>query len=201
MGFIASAAVIALCQNNISGTWRQALLAGLLTGGIAGAKYTGCFVAAGLAVAIAIEFRSVRSTSLLCVGSLLSGSWPYLRNFVWTGDPLFPYLSKTLIPLRVNLFALTALLVDTGASHSGHFGKLIPFIFFAGMRRVSPGFWDFFGPIVFALAPLLIPAFESFRKWRVPAVVWCLSALGVFAVSGSQRFLPPVFPLALACTA
>jgi hypothetical protein len=201
MAFFASAAVIVLCQSKIPGTWRQALLAGLLTGGIAGAKYTGCFVAAGLAMAIAIEFRSVRTTSLLCVGSLLSGSWPYLRNFVWTGDPLFPYLSKTLIPLRVNLFALTALLVDTGASHSSHLGQLIPFVFFAGMRRVSPGFWDFFGPIVFALAPLLIPAFESFRKWRVPAVVWCLSALGVFAGSGLQRFLLPVFPLALACTA
>jgi hypothetical protein len=201
MAFFASAAVLVLCQSKLSGTWHQALLAGLLTGGVAGAKYTGCLVAAGIAAAIAIEYRSIRSASLLCVSSLLTGIWPYLRNFVWTGDPVFPFLSKTLFPERVNLFALKALLADTGASQSGHLGQLIPFVFFAGTHQNSLGFWDFFGPIVFALAPLLIPAFENFRRWRVPAVVWCLSALGVFYASGLPRFLLPVFPLALACMA
>jgi hypothetical protein len=199
--FYASVAIMVLCQNKTCGTWRQALLAGLLAGAIAGAKYTGCVIAAGLAVSIAIEYRSVRNTSALCAGSLLTGIWPYLRNFAWTGDPVFPFLTKLLYPERVNSFALTVLLADTGASHARHLGQLVPFIFFAGMRRTSPGLWDFFGPFVFALAPLLILAFKDFRKWRVPAVVWCLSALGVFQASGLQRLLLPVFPLALACTA
>jgi hypothetical protein len=201
MAFFASVAVIALCQSRMSGTWRQALLAGLLTGGIAGAKYTGCLVAAGIAVATAIEYRSLRNTFLLCVSSLLTGIWPYLRNFVWTGDPVFPFLSKILIPQRVNPYTLSALLADTGASQSGHLGQLIPFIFFAGMNPNSLGFWDFFGPIVLALAPLLFISFENFSKWRVPAVVWCASALAVFYASGLSRFLLPIFPLALACTA
>jgi hypothetical protein len=201
MAFFASAAVMVLCQSKNSGTWRQALLVGLLTGGVAGAKYTGCLVIAGLVTAIAIEYRSARSTSLLFAGSLLTGIWPYLRNFVWTGDPVFPFLSKTLIPERVNLFALKALMADTGASQIGHLAQFIPFVLFAGMRQSSLGFWDFFGPIVFALAPLLISGFADFRKWRVPAVVWCVSALGIFYSSGLPRFLLPVFPLALACTA
>jgi hypothetical protein len=201
MAFFASAAVLVLCQSKLSGTWHQAFLAGLLTGGVAGAKYTGCLIAAGVAAAIAIECRSILRTSLLCTGSLLTGVWPYLRNFVWTGDPVFPVLSKTLFPERINLFALKALLTVTGASQSGHLAQLIPFVFFSGMHHNSLGFWDFFGPIVFALAPLLIPAFENFRRWRVPAVVWCISALGVFYASGLQRFLLPVFPLALACIA
>lgn len=201
MAFFAVDAVIVLCQDEISGTWRQALLVGLLAGGVAGAKYSGCLVAPGLAAAIAIEYRSIRNTALLCFGSLLTGLWPYLRNFVWTGDPVFPFLSKTLIPQRVNHFALNALLADTGASQSGHLGQLVPFVFFAGMRQGSLGFWDFFGPIVFAFAPLLILALGNFHKWRVPATVWCLSALGVFLGSGLPRFLLPVFPLALACTA
>ena len=196
-----SAAVMVLCQNKISGTWRQALLAGLLAGGLAGAKYTGCLVAAALVAAIAIEYRSLRNTSLLCAGSLLTGIWPYLRNFVWTGDPLFPFLTKTLFPERVNLFALNALLADTGASQSGHLAQLIPFVFFAGMRQVSPGFWDFFGPTVFALAPLLIFGFRDFPKWRVLVIVWGVSGLAVFFASGLQRLLLPVFPLALACIA
>ena len=201
MAFFASAAVIVLCQNKISGTWRSALLAGLLTGGIAGAKYTGCLVAAGIAVAIAIELRSVRSTSLLCVGSLLTGMWPYLRNFIWTGDPMFPFLAKALTPERVNSFALASIRRYTGASQLSHIGQLLPFVFFAGMRQGSLGFWDFFGPIVFALAPLWIATSGNIPQWRVPAVVWCVSAIAVFYASGLPRFLLPVFPLALAFTA
>ena len=201
MAFFASAVVIVLCQSKISGTWRQALLAGMLTGGIAGAKYTGCFVAAGVAAAIAIEYRSARNTSLLCFGSLLTGVWPYLRNFAWTGDPVFPFLAKIFFRARLNPITLANLLTDTGASQSRHLEKLIPFVFFAGMRQRSPGFWDFFGPFVFALAPFLIPVLWNFRDGRVPATVWCVSALGIFYSSGLQRFLLPVFPLALACTA
>lgn len=201
MAFFGIEAVIVLCQYKISGTWRQALLAGLLAGGLAGAKYTGCLVAAGLAAAIAIEYRSIRNTVLLCFSCLLTGLWPYLRNFVWTGDPVFPFLSKALIPQRVNHFALNSILANTGTSQSGHLRQFIPFVFFAGMRQGSLGFWDFFGPIVFAFGPLLILAFGNFRRWRVPTTVWCLSALGVFLGSGLPRFLLPVFPLALGCTA
>jgi len=201
MAFFGSTSVIVLCQSKNSGTWRQALLAGLLAGGIAGAKYTGCFVTAGVAAAIAIEYRSVRNTSVLCFGAALTGIWPYLRNLFWTGDPMFPFLSKTLFPERVNQYTLNALLADTGAAQSGHFGQLIPFVFFAGTRQDSLGFWDFFGPIVLALAPLWIATFRSFHRWRVPAVVWWVSAIAIFYASGLPRFLLPVFPLALAFTA
>ena len=201
MAFYAIAAVIVLYQKNLSGTWRQALLAGMFAGGILGAKYTGCIVAAGLAVAITIEYRSIISTSAFCVGSLFTGIWPYLRNFSWTGDPVFPFLTKRLIPEKVNSFALDAISAYTGASHSSHLGQLIPFTLFAGMRHVSPGFWDFFGPFVFALAPLLLFNLSDLHKWRVPIVVWCCSALGVFHASGLQRLLLPVFPLALTCIA
>ena len=83
-------------------------------------------------------------------GSLLTGIWPYLRNLVWTGDPVFPFLTKTLYPERINLLALNDLLLDTGASQSHHLGRLVPFVFFAGIRPSSRGFWDFFAPIVFA---------------------------------------------------
>jgi Dolichyl-phosphate-mannose-protein mannosyltransferase len=201
MAFFTSAAVIVLCQNKISGTWRQALLAGLFAGGVVGAKYTGCLVAVALATAIAIEYRSTQSTLLLGAGSLLTGIWPYMRNLVWTGDPVFPFLSTMLIPGRVNLFALNALRADTGAFHSSHWVQFVPFVFFAGMRQGSLGFWDFFGPIVFALAPLWLASVGNFHKWKVPAVVWCVSAVAVFYASGLPRFLLPIFPLALAFTA
>jgi hypothetical protein len=201
MAFFTSAAVMVLCQNKISGTWRQALLAGLLAGGVVGAKYTGCLVAVALATAIAIEYRSMQSTLLLGAGSLLTGIWPYLRNLVWTGDPVFPFFSTMLIPERVNFFALNAIRADTGASNSSHWLEFVPFVFFAAMRQGSLGFWDFLGPIVFALAPLWIASVRHFHKWRVAAVVWCVSAVAVFFASGLPRFLLPIFPLALAFTA
>ena len=201
MAFFASAAVIVLCQNKISGTWRSALLAGLLTGGIAGAKYTGCLeVAAGIAVAIAIELLFVRSTSLLCVGSLLTGMWPYLRNFIWTGDPMFPFLAKALTPERMNLFALASIRRYTGASQLSHIGQLLPFVFFACVRALSASGtflvqsslrWRHCG-----LQPL-----GTFPSGECLPLVWCVSAIAVFYASGLPRFLLPVFPLALAFTA
>ena len=201
MAFFAGTAVLVVCQQRSRGSWQQALLAGLLAGGVAGAKYSGCFVAASLAIAIAIEYRSLLGTALFCSGSLLTGVWPYLRNFFWTGDPVFPFFMTILYPARVNPIALGNLLADTGSSHSPQFDQLVPFLFFAGMRKGAPGFWDFFGPAVLALAPLLIFARRNFRKWRIPAMVWLLSALTMFWTSGLQRFLLTVFPLALACIA
>jgi hypothetical protein len=202
MGFLATAAVIVLCQKKARGMWQQAFLAGLLAGGIAGTKYIGCIIAAALAVAMAVEYRSALRALMLCAASLLTGFWPYLRNFVWTGDPVFPLLTKSLFPERVNPMVMKDFLAETGASETGHFGRLLPFVFFAEMRKSSLGFWDFFGPIIFALAPLLLfAAFRDFRKWRIPAMVWCFSAVGIFCVSGLPRFLLAVFPLALCCIA
>ena len=58
MALFVSAALIVLCQTKCAGTWRQAVLVGFLAGGIAGAKYTGCLIAASLLVAYLWEFRS-----------------------------------------------------------------------------------------------------------------------------------------------
>src|SRR5258708_12609812 len=107
---------------------------------------------------------------------------------------MFPFLSKTLIPEQVNHYTLNVLLADTGSAQSGHLGQLIPFVFFAGMRQGAPGFWDFFGPIVLALAPLWIATFGSFHKWRVPAVVWCAPPIPSFYISDLPPFPPPRFP-------
>jgi hypothetical protein len=201
MAFFATSAIVVLCQEKMPKTWQRALLVGLLTGGVAGAKYTGCIVAGALALATAIEYRSALRALPMILGSLLTGVWPYLRNFVWTKDPVFPYLYHVLYPEHVNSFALHALQVDTGAAHSMRWGPLLAFLFFAGAQTESLGFWDFFGPLVFALFPLILFALEKFNRLRLLAIVWFLSAFGVFCVSGLPRFLLVVFPLGLVCTA
>jgi hypothetical protein len=201
MAFFASAAAIILCQSKISGTWHQVFLAGLLAGGIAGAKYTGCLIAAAFAMAIAVEFRSMMRLSLFFLASLLSGIWPYLRNLAWTGNPVFPFLSPRLSPHLVTTFALANLASDTGAASKHDLSQLFPFVFLAAIQRNSPGFYDFFGPTVLALAPLTLLAFRNTRIWRIPILVWFLSSLFIFFASGLPRFLLPVFPIALSCAA
>ena len=201
MGFFAAIAAIVLCQRGSPQTWQQAFLVGLLTGGIAGGKYTGCFVAAAIALAVVIELRSIAGVSLFIAGSLVSGIWPYLRNLVWTGDPVFPFLAERLSPRLATTYTLADLFADTGTSASHSFAQVLPFMFFAGVRSSSPGFWEFFGPVVLILAPLILLALDNERQWRVLILVWVASSLGIAFSSGMARFLLPVFPLALACAA
>jgi hypothetical protein len=201
MGFLTCTTVIVLRQTGNAGTRKQALLAGLLAGGIAGAKYTGCIMAVSLAVATVFEFRSAVCASLFVAGSFISGLWPYLRNFAWTGDPVFPFYSRLLSPGLVNEHALMSLLADTGASRSRDFGELLPFLFFAGIQPNNIGFWDFFGPIIFALGPLVLLAFKSSKDLRLPATVWLVFAFVIFFASSLPRLELPAFPLALVCAA
>ena len=76
MAFLASTAMIVLGRINTTQVWRQLLLAGFLVGGIAGAKYTGCFISAAIALAVVIEFPILLSASAFRAGSLASGIWP-----------------------------------------------------------------------------------------------------------------------------
>lgn len=69
------------------------------------------------------------------------------------------------------------------------------------MQKNSPGFYDFFGPTVLALAPLTLLAFRNTRIWRILILVWFLSSFFIFFSSGLPRFLLPVFPIALSCVA
>lgn len=180
MALLASAAVLVLRQNSQTGIWSAALVAGFLAGGIAGAKYTGCLIAMALAIAVAVEFRSLAQLSLFTLASLSSGIWPYFRNFAWTGNPVFPFLSARLSPQLVTSFAMASIASDTGASASHNPLRSIPFVFLAAGQRENAGFWNFFGPIVLALAPLVLLAFRNTRAWRIPMVVWFLSGFSIF---------------------
>ena len=201
MAFLTCVTLLVLRKEEQIQSWRQVLLAGFLTGGIAGAKYTGCVIAAALVVAVAIEFRSVMQVSLFIFGLLCSGIWTYLRNLAWTGNPVFPFLSAKLSPHLVTTYGLAHLASSTGASTAHHPWQLIPFVLLAGAQEQNPGLWDFFGPTVVVLAPLMLFGFKNTRAWRIPILFWFLSGLGIFFASGLPRFLLPVFPIALSCVA
>jgi Protein of unknown function (DUF1420) len=202
MAAFVSACVLVISQTHEDASWRHALLAGFLAGGVAGAKYTGCVIAAALVLAFLVECRLARRTSVFFLGALFAGIWPYLRNLLWTGDPFFPILISRLFPERLNPYALANLLADTGAGGSRSPLQLIPFLFFSGRRAgYTPGFWEFYGAVAFALAPLALLAWRNTRVWRVSTVVWFCAGLGIFLTSGLTRFLLPIFPIALSCAA
>jgi hypothetical protein len=201
MAFLLSTAITVISQKNTGYQWGQAFLVGYLAGGIAGAKYTGCFIAAAVALALVAELRTMLDASVFLAGSLVSGIWPYLRNLVWTGNPVFPFFSARLSRDLITTYAITNIYRDAAPSSSHNLIEALPHVFFAGMRRSGPGLWEFFGPTVIVLAPLILLAIKNDRRWRVSIIIWIASSLAIAFSAGVPRFLLPVFPLALSCAA
>ena len=177
-----------------------AVWAGYLAGAVAGAKYTGCIIAAALALAFLWEARSFRSLSFFFGGSLCAGIWPYARNFYWTNDPVFPFAVHWFAPHNVNPFTLASVLLTTGASTHSSTLKLFTFPLFAAFDAARPGFFQYFTPLCLVFAPLVVLAFRNTPLWRALTLVWITSSLGIGLSSDMARYLLPVFPIALAAS-
>jgi hypothetical protein len=183
------------------------VLAGVLAGAIAGTKYTGIIFAAALLVGLLVAFWSAGRSLATKVWLFLAcatavGIWPYLRNWFWTGDPVFPFLFARMhhtSPLS-NQAALTAIFLDTGASHAFSIGELIKFPLFAAVDFGHLGAWQLFGPLVVIFGPFAIWQFRKSVEGRIVLVVWFLGALGIGATSAMSRFLLPLLPIALAAS-
>jgi hypothetical protein len=173
-------------------------LAGSFAGAIAGTKYTGCVIAGSLALALLLESRSMRALGIFFAAALSAGIWPYARNMVWTGDPVFPFLAARLQPGNYNAYAMAAILADTGGSGKWHVSDLLRFLMFAAIDEKNIGLWQFLGPICLVFAPLLFFAWRKTVLWRSCLVVWIVSTAGIELSSGMMRFAVPVYPLALA---
>jgi hypothetical protein len=201
MSFYTTVGVVVIARYREMPSVPLALVAGALAGGVAGAKYTGCLVAASMAAAFLLEERAAPKAALFGIAALAAGVWPYARNLVWTGDPVFPFLLRYIAPERVNAYALASYLADTGASEHQGFWHLATFPLFAAIDLAHLGFWQFLGPLVLAFAPLLILAVRGTSLWRTALVIWAGSAVLIGAKTGMTRFLLPVLPIALAAVA
>jgi hypothetical protein len=175
------------------------VLAGILAGATAGTKYTGILMAGALLVAFAIEIRSFRKCLIFFGPAVAVGVWPYLRNFVWTGDALFPYFFVRRQHPSGNVNALLSILKDTGASNAHGFFRVIRFPFFA-VTDYGFATWQFLGPLILTFGPVALLSVRKTPLWRAVLVVWLIVSLGVGKTSGIPRFLLPVLPLALAAS-
>jgi hypothetical protein len=178
------------------------ILAGILAGAIAGTKYTGMIFAAALFAGFLVAVRSTRKGCLFFICAAVAGIWPYLRNLVWTGDPVFPFLfARTQHTSSLtNSLALTAIFSDTGASHTFSVWELLKFPLFAAVDQRHLGPWQLLGPLVLIFGPLAIWRFRASLEGRVVLVVWILGALGIGVTSDMSRFLLPLLPVALAAS-
>jgi hypothetical protein len=200
MAFFATVAVICISSYRCHPSAALALWAGVLAGGIAGTKYTGCIIAASLGLAFLWEARSLRPLALFFGGALCAGIWPYARNFFWTGDPVFPFGVQFLTPSNVNHFTLTAVMAATGANKHASILKFLSMTMFASFDPSSPGFFQYFGPLCLVFAPLVALTIRNTPTWRAVATVWLASSVGVALTSNGARFLLPVYPIALAAS-
>ncbi|MGB2899203.1 MAG: DUF1420 family protein [Candidatus Acidiferrum sp.] len=198
MAFFAVVAVFCIARMDTDSSVAMALTCGFLAGAIAGAKYTGCILAVVLLGYVAWQARSLRRSLWFIAGALGVGIWPYARNWMWTGDPVFPFAMRWLHPQGVNAFALQALRADTGVAAHRSFWQLAKFPFFAAIDASQLGFWQFFGPLCLMFLPFFLFLIKRTPAWRATAVLWIAGSLEIGLSSGMTRFLLPLFPIALA---
>jgi hypothetical protein len=198
MAFFSAIGVLAIAKFGASQSAGFAAVCGLCAGITAGTKYTGCIVATTLFLAFVWATHNFRPIVIFVGAALGAGIWPYARNLVWTGDPVFPFALHWFRIARVNSHALSALLADTGAKEQIGLTRIIQFPFFAAIDAKHLGFWQFFGPLCLLFGPMFIWMVRRTTLWRTSLLVWIGSSIGVGISSGMLRFLLPVFPIALA---
>jgi hypothetical protein len=196
--------LLAILQARVNSSSNFIVLAGVLAGAIAGTKYTGLIFAAALLVGLLFAFRSAGHSSvakiwLFFACATVVGIWPYARNWLWTGDPVFPFLfSRTQHagPL-FNATAVNSILLDIGTSHIFSLWTLLKFPLFAAVDQSHLGPWQLLGPLVLIFGPFAIWQFRNNAEGRIILLVWVLGALGIAATSAMSRFLLPLLPVAL----
>ncbi len=199
MAFYTTLAVLAAGRGAASQQLRWLVLAGWLAGAAAGAKYTGWAIPVILCLLILYEARSLRAALLAGLASLAAGIYPLLRNFLWTGDPFFPFLMTRLAPASVNPYLLESWAADTGAATARESVlSMLTYPFVVVLEGTSHGVGHYLGPLILAFAPLLLLALRNTPLTRLAALL-CLGVFLSNTFSSQQgRFLLPVLPLALA---
>lgn len=199
MGFYAVLAALAVGQVDRASTPRWLILASLYAGAGASIKYTGFILTAVILLSVFWMTRSLLWVALCSAVALATGMFPLLRNFLWTGDPFFPFLNRWMGRVAMNEFGLKSL---QAAVHSHAFSTrplhILYFLAAMTVRGEDYGLGQYFGPVVLAFLPLLY-----FCKWRSRlvrvATALCVSMLLANAfTTQTARYLLPAYPLMLA---
>ena len=208
-------AAFAIVEGLRTGLIRYVVLAGLMAGCYAGAKYLGLFFVVACAVPFLLHKQWLTHAVVYSVAVAIAGSQWYIWNWAYTGDPTFPILFQLLG-------------IPDSAIWNSEQDEIFRKVYY-GAESPLPNnpFWFIVYPFQATLAPL--PAFESDRTGLGPFVLLALpfAAIGVwrfrsrivaselgtiahitfafyalwFFVGSSQRVrhLLPLYPLLLIC--
>lgn len=199
MSFYTGLAIIAAIRGTQCSNLKFVLLAGFFAGAAAGVKYTAWTIPFAVCAYLLVLRRGWKLTFSCGLISVVTGALIQVRNYIWTGDPFFPFLMSRLNPESVNSFALSNLVADTRSSgYSLKLPHILAFPVSVVLDGDHYGLGQYFGPLILAFAPLLL-----FARWREPTarlagVIWALVLVSNVLSTQMGRFLLPVYILALA---
>jgi Dolichyl-phosphate-mannose-protein mannosyltransferase len=199
MGFYAVLAALAMGQTAGQSSRHWLVLASFYAGAGASIKYTGWILPAGILLIVFWTTRSILWTTVCSASSLAIGVLPLLRNFLWTGDPFFPFLGQWIGRVAANAYGLDSLQADV---HSHVFSlqplHILYFLIAMVAKGEDYGLGNYFGPIVLAFLPLLFFCNWRTRLARVAGALWLCMLIANALTTQMARFLLPAYPLALA---
>lgn len=178
---------------------RWFVLAGFFAGAAAGVKYTGWVVPFVLVAYVLAVRRSLKWSVSCGLAALFAGIWPLARNWLWTGDPVYPLLVRWLAPSRSNPFVIDSISLALRAEgFHRDLLHLFEFPLLVVLNGNIYGLGQYFGPLVLAFAPLLL-----FSRWDKPvarfaALFWSIMFISVLFSSQMGRYLLPAYALGLA---
>jgi hypothetical protein len=181
------------------GNGRWFVLSGFFAGAGAGVKYTGWVIPFALVAYVLIDRRSLKWSVSCSFAALVAGIWPLARNWMWTGDPVYPLLVRWLALSRSNPFVIDSIgLAMRSEGFHRDLLHLFDFPFLVALNGNVYGLGQYFGPLVLAFAPLLL-----FCRWDKPvarfaALFWSIIFVSVLLSSQMGRYLLPAYALGLA---
>jgi hypothetical protein len=196
--FYCTVAILAAARAISARSASWAIIAGFLAGAAGGSKYPAMIIPLAICALLLAETLSFRIAFASALAAIAGGIWPMLRNVLWTGDPVFPFLSRWLSPHNFNPYTFAAVLADTrpAAAHSG-FLSWIEYPFRLVLEGQKFGVGHYFGPLILVFAPLLFFAYKPTPLFRVGAGVWAVVFFTNVFTSQMARFLLPVYAIAL----
>lgn len=200
IAFYVTLAVLAAARGIDARQSRWWFLASIFAGAAAGVKYTSWVVPVTIVLCCLVSTRSLRQCAQCGVCSLLAGGLPLVRNAWWSGDPMFPFLTRWINPANLNPYALKGILGSLTPSDSSHaLIGLVKYPLLLSLKGDSyGGFGHWYGPLVIAFCPLLFFAGRENSLWPLSGVMWTAILLTNELTAQQPRYLLSAFPLALA---
>jgi len=187
-------------RRNHSPDWRILVLAGCLMGFALGTKYMALGGAAVLGFLIFWQRRmegwrsATRNVIIFCLTTFVVASPWYLKNYFWTGNPIYPFFFSPGGDVGERVMLWTEYMNGFGAPRTLLGYLSLPVIIYTQHYR----FGTFLGSI--EIPSILFPLAFFYPLTRRTAVlnalaIWSLMRFGVWMVGAQQtRFLLPLFP-------